>query len=333
MREGYTPSPPEKTKKLNIDFFLAPHGEAQDISHLAEHFSQADVLVLESLHYSQQIEDIHNMVSRGEVSPEQLQADPLTTEILKIIFNTKKPVLLVDIPSGSPEDAKINEFDSDRKQARKEGNKLFYDGKFDESLEKRKTQVGVEFQEKEFRESYILNALQTKIESFKKAHPEIENPDDLKILAHYGRAHLSLFRKAQQAGLAEVRHMNSRVSVLLSEDEILNRKFLGKEADNYLYARIILENFVFLAMQKKPNLNNDQANWLTRKIVDGLNLDDIKEISNRMGQQTGTTDKFKALNQFLQKKNVVIPSTEEEMKIIMGSDWEIFRKMSSQVNQ
>jgi len=76
-------------------------------------------------------------------------------------------------------------------------------------------------------------------------------------------------------------------------------------------------------------MNVAQAVLITRKALDRLTADDIKDLSVLLGQKNSSDEKFSVLNQFMSEKGVIIPDSDEEIRQILGPLYTMYVRLGS----
>ncbi len=320
--------PVDPRSRVRLDFFLASHRDERDIYRFEEYLAQADVVVLEAVGWTEELEDLFNLVSQGKIDP----AYPLVNneyflEILRIMHGTKKPILFADLQHNSPEEADNDQAEKALSRILKMAREDFRAGNFTGYLLKIRESNDIAFKRNKEREEHILRSLENKL-ALLCADPKFAGVDSIKVLVNYGIYHLSLVRTAKKAGFKVRRNMESSTTVLDTSGEALNRKNLGQEMDDLSCARILIEDeLLILIIHGASYLNINQVMWLTRKISARLTLQDLKNLSEGMGRCNNARQKDLLEGTFLAEKGVVVPYGIKEVQDIMGADWERFRKL------
>lgn len=322
----------EQFSGITIDFFFSPHGDREDIQRLKEHIDAADAVAIEQLYWSEGFKDLFNFVSmanRDNPDDEQkLQeiydactddGDSFNAELLRQIEGTNKPIIFPDIPQD-------HEFAETSKQLNAEALELdkktwgqFIKGNYHEAIEAMKQSLSLRFQEQRMREKFIEKSLANQIKELKRGNPNFAKKKDLRVIIQYGSSHRTLFHDLRKTGVSTTQSSGYSLDTQGYGDEIKRKMYFGKEISEELYARNIFCGMYFAAIQREnPKINVEQATLLTRRSLDRLTAEDVKELSSKMGNAESAVEKSTTRDSFLTEKGAIIPNTDEEIRNLLG---------------
>jgi len=211
-----------------------------------------------------------------------ISINPARFRELEIIYNSKKPVLMVDVPFDDMESMKslekVNFFWRDAKDA-------FTQGNFQESLSKFRSHIEAlaEFQSK--REAKIKENLKNQIQEFLKQNSEYSNKKELKVLIRLGIYHTGVYQDLAKEQPTVSREFSSMPFVYWSVDEAQRRIAFGKELDDLLLARGIIENLFYPYLRKLTD-DSGELFRIARKLSSQLSFKDIEQISKNLGRKS-----------------------------------------------
>ena len=131
------------------------------------------------------------------------------------------------------------------------------------------------------REDYMLSQLLPKVEEILKNRPDLANKKDLKILMFLGAVHTRISHLMTKFGQKNTRTFSRPIMRYSFQDEAHRRFALGKEVDNELASKILLEGLASnLIGQIAQNFtsDNDKISAFIRKIVSSFTFEEIREL-------------------------------------------------------
>lgn len=314
--------------KISITIAFSYHRTAEDARWVAPLLKEADVFIPEGLRWDEKYLKIHQRVSSGLLKPEQLAADPriegldsFTLERLKMLFDSRKPVLFVDLPEGhpilqreavpTPSRNGIAQVESPPARSL-EPYEQFED--FLAALVRDFLAIG---KVRKDREDYILSQLNPAISKLWKQHPRLRRQSELKVLLHIGSGHTLICSFLRRSGVGVVRKFD-RLPVVFSYGlEILREAALNKEIDNDLAARAFLEMEDRQALSLNDITSDIQARKILRRLIlSQFSFEDAREIFGGMKRGQSFKDLFAAK---LREKGIVLPKTELELDVLLKS--------------
>lgn len=90
--------------KVKIDVILAPHATAKDFDPFRLKMEEADVIILETLGWDQNLLRFYQRISDGQSAPPPSDIDDsFSAEIQRVLYNSKKSVYFIDVPQENRE--------------------------------------------------------------------------------------------------------------------------------------------------------------------------------------------------------------------------------------
>lgn len=311
----------EKEPKVSYHFSYSPHVTTQDFKNLEKAFEKADIYVPEAYKWGSQSKSLLDKASQGRITIEEIvkltKKDPLFRQKLKIIHNSNKPILLVDIQKSNKEF--IDKMDKTLEMKEK-ANNLFIQGKFKNAIQKLRSYV-VNFAKLQLiREKRIKQNLEKQIKAFVKQNPEYKGNKEIKVLVSLGSFHTHVYHKMKKEDISVSREFDHTPKVYISLVEAMRRLvFFKEEADDELLARVFIEKNIYPWLEDLTD-NTNKISQVLRKISSGLTLKDIKQISKNISEisKKPRTPSFlgfpiEDIIYEVEKLGIKIPDSEQEM--------------------
>lgn len=299
--------------KISIHILYCPHRRAEDLKGLRERIEECDVYIPEGDFSTNWLSTLRS-VSAGVIMPEQVNFVnnfPLfTKEQLRIIYNTRKLIAMIDI---KPED--------DQSNTKLVKNSVlstiifqFRHNTFDilkERTKKTLRQISV-FELKE-REIYMLSQFKPKMKELLEDYPYLKEKKEIKVLMTLGSAHTGFFHQLRDQGYEIGRSFNKMPYVYDFSTELIRRYRFGKKVSDELTARATLEiyccNTIFIELMNTLQDANKRSLFL-RRMIGRFGLKEIKG----MFEGANNADEFRQLlEEKLKEKGLSIPKSEEEL--------------------
>lgn len=303
----------EREPKVSYHFFFSPHGTAEDFKNLAKAYQEADIYVPEIYNWTQELKSALQSLSKGELTlnkiyklfPDLSRSSARRYE-LEIIYNSKKPILIVD--------ASVRDFELKKEQGKvnflwREAIDNFIYGHFQESLSKLRDYIKTYANFLTQREIKIKENLKTQIQEFLKQNSDYCQKENLKVLVRLGGYHTKVYGDLVKEKLDVSREFSQMPYVYYSLDEARRRIVFGKEVDDLLLARGLIENLLDPYLSQLTQ-DNQKISQVLRKISSQLTLKDIEQISRNIAEIS--INDFNIVNE-LERFNIRIPKSEEEI--------------------
>ena len=310
----------EGEPKISYHFFYAPHGTAKDIENLEKAFGEADIYVPEAYAWGPSGKSLLEAVSNG-LAPEKalesiwgIKNKSARFHELEILYNSKKPILLADIPA--------TEIDLIKKD--KAGDTIFQQafqyfakGELQQALKELRSALVIHAEVDEEREEKIKVNLEKQIKTFLVEHPEYSAKKELQILIQLGVLHTNLYHKFKKENLLASREFSQPIIVYLFLGEALRRIRFKKEIDNTLLAKGLMGSIMYNQLIKITD-DDIKVERAARKLVAPLELQDIEQISKDFHlERIIDIRKY-----FFKKFKIRVPKSEEEMDEVLGIEKE-----------
>ncbi|MBI4119716.1 MAG: hypothetical protein HY456_02635 [Parcubacteria group bacterium] len=305
-----------------VDIYYSPHETSKDLEPIAEKFKNADVFMPEAFGWVHKEPVVLNEVSRGEKKPEAAlqelgcvpQKDPFYSfhlQMLNLIYDSQKPIAIVDVPRNHPLEKKIREV----------GSGFRFKSDFDANLamikEHFKKVAGVEKE----REEYILSQLQPAVQSILENNPALQKQPEVRVLIALGAAHTSLFHQLKKSEYKTSRQFKDELIMFSFQDEMIRRYWFNKEVGDELAAKTLFDIiFGNLFWNDFTKLTDDSAKLiaLKRKIITQFNYDEIKGLFKTFGFDVAILYFLKPfLKRKMEGKGIKFPKSEQELNALL----------------
>ena len=271
----------EKEPKVSYHFFFSPHHTAEDYKNLEAAFRDADIYVPEVAFWDDQIKKDYEGVAAGKLSPARgFGYNKATLREASIIYNSNKPIILVDLQSTEKELEK--EFDA-REKMTNDATKQFLSGNFDESIKMMRASIGDGAKLEAQREAMIKINLKSKINEFLKDNPKYKEKEELNVLVKLGAYHTRIYQEMLTEGQSVSREFSAMPFSLPYLMEAQRRIVFGKDLSDEIVAKSIIATDLIIYLMRLTN-DSSSAYAALRRILDKFTLEDIKEISEKCGQ-------------------------------------------------
>jgi len=195
----------------------------------------------------------------------------------EMIYNSQKPIALIDVPENHPIVKEIKNYESEMK-----GKKIFHYGNFAQTMESFKKALAEEaFLEKE-REEYILSQLKPQVDALLNEYPNLRDKQGISILLSLGVSHTSLYHSLKKENFEVTRIFNKMPFVYPYRNEVVRRYLFGKSVDDLLLSRALTEVLFWEAFgaQLDENEGHDSQKIaeFTRRLISAFSFDEIKNM-------------------------------------------------------
>ena len=227
------------------------------------------------------------------------------SELLSIVYDSKKPITFIDIPYGDPLAEEFNKYKAFR---------INFDRDFEKTLDGARDFLRNHSAVQKKREEYMIHGLTARIEELLKIYPELNDKDKLKILLTIGALHTPLYFDSKAETPEIRREFKSNPLVFGFQEEGLRRERFGKGVDDEFIARVLLEQIFdeifrpFLAPVIKDSLK--LSNFL-RSSVSEFNFNEIKQIYYEIKKAKNGAELLGMFKGWFREKNIKLPSPEK----------------------
>lgn len=269
----------DKGPEISFNFFFSAHSTSKDYEGLEKAFGKSDIYIPESFLWKPETPEIYKKVSQGEMTPEAASKEfligPKRRRELEIIYNSKKPILLADIPF-SDETELLKAIEEDR--LFDEAGNYFISGELEKSIQTYRLYINSRSESNRRREEKIKENLQYQIKEFIKENPLYQKKEKLKVLVRLGAVHTNLYKELKKESKKSKQFQFSRefsqLPIVFARGEEMQRKnLLGNDE---LVARAMVEHFI---LAKLRGLTDEvKLGGICRKLASRLSLKDIEQI-------------------------------------------------------
>jgi hypothetical protein len=318
---------PEWKNKFFVEVFLGSHESKTDAEKLKERLKEADILVLEGVNWTKEIEDAYKKLSGGEKTPKEffnfledkgvyVSNKSYEAALIKTIYNSKKEILFADIPFMHK---KTFDFFNLTRKIEDLNKKIFHED-FQEVFNLTRYISFKMYQLQESREKHFVQLFEKKLKKLLIDKPELLNKNKIKILINFGVFHTKLPERFAKREFNVKRFFAENLHIFDFTHEILRRHYLKKEVNNELIARALLERMIFslyYKRYKKSGGNDDDFGLISRSIAEKFDYAEIEKIYNEI--KADPSLKMAVFQKWLSLKNLRFPkSKEEEREFIKG---------------
>lgn len=308
----------EKEPKISYHILYNPHATPKDLEKFPELFKEADIYIPETEGHDARMHNLLNMLSQGKCGPREVASRTWVREgspqykIYETIYNSKKPILFVDVPFDN-ELIKVSDRIDD---LGRESLDLFRAGEFKPALKKIHKYIMDEADHELKREAIMKKNLKEKIGRFVKEYPELKSRDEIKALLTLGAAHTRLYQDLKKENIPISREFSRQPFVFNHLLEALRRIMFAKnkKPDKTMLARGIVDTFLGSYYLGSITKDTSKVLAVSYKISSKLGLKDIKKISERMGENPEEN-----IANSLEPFGIKIPETEEEIDEMLGT--------------
>ncbi len=309
----------EEEPKISYHILYGCHITPEDFEKFHELFKDADIYIPELEGHDLRTRNLLNMLSYGKCRPQEVASrtwvkkDSLKYKTYETIYDSKKPILFVDVPFAHELikiSDKIDELGG-------ESLKSFKAGEFKSALKKMEKYVIDDANYELKREAMMKEGLNEKLKHFVKECPELKNKNEIKALLTLGAAHTHLYRELKKENISASRDFTKQPFIFDHISEALRGIMFSKnkKPDKVILARGMVDAFTWrYFINEKTTSDTSKAMKASRKISSKLNLKDVKKISERMGKNPKEN-----IAQALYSQGIKIPESEEEMDKMLNN--------------
>ncbi len=294
----------EKKPKISYHIFYGFHTTSKDLEKLGQAVEKADIYIPELVKWRAEDINDYNQLSQGEITPNELATKNYISQKsnffkeFQIIYNSKKPILFVDLPEG-------HELFSERRKAcmfHDQAMYLFANGKFQPAIEKMRKHIKGYSDYLIKRDEVIRANLERKVDELIKSHPKLKKKKEIKALLALGVGHTPFYHRLQKEKLPVSREFSNQPMVFhaLGEAERRLRFFKESEIDKDVLARVFIEELLDYVLQGEIEDTNKRM-MVKRSISSKLIFEDIAEISKELGEGLGVS-----IIDCLKKRNIKV---------------------------
>jgi hypothetical protein len=264
---------------LHFDILYAPHGTAEDWNWASfqEHLQRADIYIPEIYEWHKRTLKYLNEISRGEVPPPKVPPGVYASwdiTLIKAIYDSQKPVLAIDVPSGHRIVALYRKLKSRLKNLRIESD-------FSVTLYRFKSLLMKEGHIQKEREEYMLSQLKPVITKFLRKNPNFYQKDKINVLLTLGSIHTDLYHELKRGGGSVSREFPEMPYSFDFASEAVRRARFELEISNDLAAKALLECFLEKSLGRfigQLTNSTDKAMLFIRLLASQFTFEEIRDL-------------------------------------------------------
>lgn len=303
---------------ISIEILYAPHETAEDWKGFREALKRADVCVVECSGWSESyLKSLQNL-SRGNLFTylkkkleRKVRGDYDDREkiLIEEIYNSKKPVIIIDLPEGHP------------LVANRPPIEIILQGTFEDMLGQLRAKLKQRAEYQRQREDYMIASLKTKLTELLEEFPELKGKSKIRLLITIGGIHVNLFASIKERITPNVeRSYGNKPAGYDSSAKALMRYMLNREVSDELIARTLLGHLTDLQFYARNlTMNNHKAALFENKLVSFFSVSDIKNFFEEFSKVPPEPEKDDSqsarelLFAKLSEKGIELPRTEDEL--------------------
>lgn len=303
---------PDGFTKLSINIFYSRHATKEDLVGFKERLQESDIYIPEGFGWDQADLDFFNNLSSGALEPSYVASyvggvSPFVREQLNTIYKSLKQITVVDVsaehPYGALDDPNLT---------------LFIRGDFSNTLGAFKEYLGRIAKELEQRGEYMESQLLPRIKEVLEHSPDLRKKQELRILMTLGSGDTAVYQNLKRSGLDVRREFHSMPYVFDFVTEGTRRYVYGKEVDDQLAAKMMLQWFFSGDLLKicQEKMSSEKESLFLRKVIGAFDFKDAEEVYNVGIVKGGKNQQKKRLKLFFAKikqKGITLPRTEKEL--------------------
>jgi hypothetical protein len=282
----------ERQMPVKFHFLFGEHGTSLDAAKFSEEFKRADIVAIEGVGWDDKHKAEIEGISEGKPMGVDSDFDSYQREELSVLFNSKKPILLIDVPAGDPLIAELVKSVIHEDEAQND----FEQGRFARSMqlyERYLIEHGeVEAKREQYVETQLVQLVQKEISENPKLQGIVNEKGFLDVAVSFGAAHTSLYHDLKNTGADADQKFGEQPFIFGFYAEALRRARLGLEIPDDLVAKALCE----AVMQNHP-LTAGKDTIIYREIIAKATTEEIKQFSMRLGRGENFDDLFETKTQ------------------------------------
>lgn len=308
----------EGEPRINVNIFYGYHRKPEDIEAVKEQFTECDIYIPEAMGWTEEDRKLYRSVSSGAMPKQEFeryktQLKPHIRSEVEMVYNSKKPIVLIDIPRIH---RLYKEFLSYDLSMQKE---FQNPASFEQLLQFTRNHIKKIATLQREREEYMLSHLKPTIDQTLKEYPELKRKEVVRVLLRLGATHTPFYHILKKAGEEAVQeHFQEAPMVFLFIDEARRRYQLNKEVNDQLIAKALVESWLSPPhiIDTLPSSNVNKKFIFLRKFIDQLDDNDIKEIYESRYQRPDIFPEL--IVHKMEEKGIPFPQTEQELDEMIG---------------
>lgn len=303
---------------ISVDFTYNVHTSADDIVILRKKIAAADIFVPESNGWSPEGLHYRRFISSGKYTVDDFfevfedNFSERTRAELEATAGTQKPIAMIDIYDEIKDKKNIQRIGSDYNAALDSyGQGITFGALL--GLTRRYLKEDAELDQK--REDFMISRFPHMIEGVLRRHPELRKRNSLNVLIDLGLFHTRVSQGIERAGYKITRNFSTPLFVFNHVLEAQRRFMFGKEVDDLLIARALLQKYIYrgkLLAKIEKVLGGDpyKGEAFLRKSLSKFTYEDIRSLFDKPIDGVNSSN----LGDYaLQQKGIEIPKTIQEL--------------------
>jgi hypothetical protein len=301
----------KKLPSFEFTIFFGQHLLEEDIPQdFIEAFKECDVYIIELMGEDTDIEEL-NKLSRGEIDPNSTEIshhpNPFMRKLVRLIYNSGKKIITIDLPKKHLISQRIQEL------SRQEKIILFEGYPFETLIDKWRELLSIISVEDMLREAYMLNRLDEELRNLMN-DPRFSKKERIKILMYLGAFHTGFYHVLKERFPGSIfRKFSVMPLVYPYYLEVSRRIYFGKEIDDELVSKSLLEELLFysavglaknprkLLIPSKSIKDSYSFHLLLRKLVEKFSYEEIKEFFDEVGELIRRGEEIKNIYLFVSR--------------------------------
>ena len=278
--------------KVTIDVFYNKHRGAEETKGMEDQFQKADIYIPEVFGWTPEYLNDLRKLSNGDATPDEVlqkmgEKNPhyysRDKNLFNLIYNSKKPITVIDIPEGHPLDDREREIKFP---------KIQFGSGFGQPLDSVREYIKKSSVMEKEREAYMFGQFEPKIQELINTHPELARRQQINALLSIGGAHMLLSNKLKNE-YQITKEFSAAPRIFLYKEEAMIRYMFGKPVDDELVARIVAEQLLSIA-HNKLFVTDDSIGDVksVRKLVSRFSFNDMKNMFERARDLDEWADSF-----------------------------------------
>lgn len=303
-----------KNSNISVLIFYGPHGTAKDMEGLADRFAETDIYIPEQLGWTKEDHEFYNEISQGTKTPEEALSekgidldevgDSLFLQELKIIYNSSKPIIFIDLPAD---------------KAPRRNILPMIGGDFDNTLSFVRQYVDRESEGNIKREKYMAENIMPLIFNEILKNPKLKDKKDINVLLTLGSFHSGLydFLKGDNENV-EKEYSSPHIDTY--KDEAVRRRMNDEDIDDDLAAHVLFEEVfddVFGEQLRQLTQDGMEIENYKRKTASQFSLEEIIEefrMLSLLGYYSFKGSFEGRIKYLLEEKGFPFPQSEKDFR-------------------
>lgn len=270
---------------INLNFFISHQMKAEDAWSLSERIAAHDVVGMAIHGWNDKSFFVLQALTQGRFTPAQClnphnPRSGFAEVVYEALYNTSKPILLVDVPQREPLSQEINQAQSAINQIPLSQD---YDGNFEALVRRMDTALEKLSILQDYREQYVLNIINIYLgKTLFIAYPELAKKDKIDMLIIVDPELTFLFKRCIKEEIkAKISINNLPIETYATE---ASRKYRSADKpDDKLIARALLETTIYSIAGNELAKHFTSSQDLIEYVRQIVGMFDYREIEDLYG--------------------------------------------------